>query len=216
MKQNKIEIRALEIRALEIRALEEDLMIYGLVNNYKESKMMFHIEHGDFQETIPKETWDDAINNNKENIKLHMNHLDGVSIAETLDIWTDENGVYFKAKLIPQARTLYLKIKEGIDIQGISIGFKCLQDKWRKFPSYSEREILKMQLDEISILDQLPPAYNNTEVSVSEGGVAGGRNDSNDYTNINNSDTTFNEIEFLQNEVDLLKYSIKNELDYIK
>ena len=43
-----------------------------LVNNYKESKMMFHIEHGDFIETIPKSTWEQAIQDNKDNIKLHQ------------------------------------------------------------------------------------------------------------------------------------------------
>lgn len=212
MKQNKI-----EIRALEIRALEEDLMIYGLVNNYKESKMMFHIEHGDFIETIPKSTWEQAIQDNKDNIKLHMNHLDGVSIAEKFEIWTEDDGVYFKAKLIPQARNLYEKIKEGIDIEGLSIGFRCLEDKWTKFPTHSEREVLKMQLDEISILDGQEPAYHNTEISVSEGGVISARNDSDDSTNNNDDNSTIlDEIELLQKEVDLLKYSIKNELDYIK
>ena len=212
MKQNKI-----EIRTLEIRALEEDLVIYGLVNNYKESKMMFHIEHGDFQEIVPKETWEQAIQDNKDNIKLHMNHLNGVSIAEKLEIWTDENGVYFKSKLIPQARALYTKIKEGTDIEGISFGFECLKDNWTKVSTHSIREILKMNLIEISILDYLEPAYHNTEINISKGGVISARNDSDDSTNNNDDNSTIlDEIELLQKEVDLLKYSIKNELDYIR
>lgn len=214
MKQNKIEIRALETRTLEIRALEEDLLIEGVINRFDKSKMMFHIEHGDFQEIIPKETWDEAINNNKDNIKLHMNHLDGVSIAETLDIWTDSNGVYFRAKLIPQARTLYIKIKECVDVQGISIGFKCLNDKWRKFPTHSEREVLKMQLDEISILDGEEPAYRNTEVNINKGGVINARNDNDNSLNSDDDNTTIfsEELELLQEEIDLLLYSIDNEL----
>lgn len=224
MKQNKLETRTLETKILEIRALEEDLLIEGVINRFDKSKMMFHIEHEEFQEIIPKETWDDAIQMNKDNIKLYMNHLDGVSIAETFDIWTDSNGVYFKAKLIPQARTLYLKIKEGIDIQGISFGFDCLEDRWRKFPTHSEREVLKMKLGEISILDQLPPAYRNTEVNISKGGVMNARNDSNisidnddDSSEISSEiDLLKDEIELLQEEVQLLQFTIENELDYIE
>ncbi|WP_278549423.1 HK97 family phage prohead protease [Paraclostridium bifermentans] len=215
MKQNK-EIRTLKIKTLEVRALEEDLLIEGLVNNYKESKLMTDYRGNKFVEIVSREVWEESINNNKDNIKLFLNHNDSINIAETLELFTTDEGVKFRAKLIPQARTLYEKIRDNL-VSGISFGFIATQEDFKTLSTHKVRYIKSMELQEISILDiDEEPAYYNTEINIiKKGSVINARNDSDDNTNNNDdSSTTFNEVELLQEEVDLLLYSIKNELDY--
>lgn len=154
---------------IEIRQLEEGYQIEILVNDYRDSKMLYG-KNGRFIENIPKETWQKAIESNS-NIELLVDHSPYVNVAEKLELDVRDDGVYAIATLTSKAKNLYDNIKE-YGANGISFGFKCLNDSWNGI----KRTINQMDLSEISILMTKQPAYN--------GGYAETRNIEVPYTSL--------------------------------
>lgn len=138
---------------IELREIENGYQLEILVNDYRDSKLL-NGKNGKFIENIPKETWENAINENP-NIELLVDHSPYVNIAENIEFQIREDGVYAIATLTNKAKTLYNSIKE-YGVNGISFGFKCISDKWNGI----KRTINKMDLFEISILMSKQPAYN--------------------------------------------------------
>lgn len=138
---------------IELREIENGYQLEILVNDYRDSKLL-NGKNGKFIENIPKETWENAINENS-NIELFIDHSPYVNIAENIEFQIRENGVYAIATLTNKAKNLYDSIKE-YGVNGISFGFKCVSDKWNGI----KRTIHKMNLFEISILMSKEPAYN--------------------------------------------------------
>lgn len=138
---------------IEIREIEHGYQLEILVNNYKDSKLL-NGKNGKFIENIPKETWENAINENT-NIELLVDHSPYVNVCETMKLEARQDGVYAIATLADKAKTLYNSIKEN-GASGISFGFKAIKDTW----SGIKRTITEMHLFEISILMTKQPAYN--------------------------------------------------------
>lgn len=139
---------------IEIREIENGYQLEILVNNYKDSNPL-NGKNGKFIESIPKGVWERAIESNKNNIELYVDHSPYVNVAESMKIEAREDGVYALATLTNKARNLYEAIKEQ-GCNGISFGFECLKDKWNGI----RRTINEMNLFEVSILMTQKPAYN--------------------------------------------------------
>ncbi|WP_099346808.1 HK97 family phage prohead protease [Clostridium tertium] len=138
---------------IELRELENGYQLEILVNDYRDSKLL-NGKNGKFIENIPKETWENAINESS-NIELLIDHSPYVNVAEKIEFKIREDGVYALVTLTNKAKSLYKSIKEH-GANGISFGFKCISDKWNGI----KRTINKMDLFEISILMSKQPAYN--------------------------------------------------------
>lgn len=148
---------------LEIRELSQDgsLLVTCKVNDYSLSKTLRGI-NGEFKEQIPKEVWQRAIEQNKENIKVFYNHQDIIDIADKVEFRIEDDGVYADVVLSDKAQGLYEKIKNGL-CTGMSFGFKALKQKFENVGNFVKRTIESMELFEVSILDK-EPAYYNTSV----------------------------------------------------
>lgn len=138
---------------IELREIENGYQLEILVNDYRDSKLL-NGKNGKFIENIPKETWENAINENS-NIELLIDHSPYVNVAEKIEFKIREDGVFAIATLTNKAKNLYESIKQH-GSNGISFGFKCISDKWTGI----KRTINKMDLSEISILMNKQPAYN--------------------------------------------------------
>lgn len=167
---------------IELREIENGYQLEILVNDYRDSKLL-NGKNGKFIENIPKETWENAINENF-NIELLVDHSPYVNVAENIDFQIREDGVYAIATLTNKAKTLYDSIKE-YGVNGISFGFKCISDKWNGI----KRTINRMDLFEISILMTKQPAYN------------GG------YAEVRNIEIPYRKIEILKRRCTLYKLS---------
>ena len=165
---------------IEIRELEQGYQLEILVNDYNESKLL-NGKNGQFIENVPQETWQRAIEENKD-IQLFVDHSPFVNVAETMKFEVRQDGVYAIATLTDKAKNLYNSIKEN-GANGISFGFRAIKDTW----SGIKRTVQEMDLFEISILMTKQPAYN------------GG------YAEIRNIEVPYNKIEILKKRLALYK-----------
>ena len=149
------------MHTLEIRELNGNKLVC-LVNNYDYSKIMTDKQGKRFRERIPKQVWLKAIEKNKDNIKIFLNHQDYIEIGSNIDVQATDEGVVLTLELSDKEKGLYNAAKQD-KLTGCSFGFKCIKDNITEQQGYYDREVLEMELYEISILDKTP-AYNNTSV----------------------------------------------------
>lgn len=146
----------MEHRELKNNLQEEKGIFLCKLNDYKPSKILTRNFNGrivKFKEVISKEVWEDAITN-AENVKLFANHQDLVSLNDgDLKLSAKENGVFVEGKLIGQAEGLHKRLLSG-EFSELSFGFKCLEDEWIQNGDIQMRYIKKMELKEVSLLNQ--------------------------------------------------------------
>lgn len=165
---------------IELRELEEGYQLEILVNDYRDSKMLYG-KNGKFIENIPREVWQNAINSNNT-IELLVDHSPYVNVADKIELDAREDGVYAIATLTHKARNLYESIKSN-GANGISFGFRALKDTWNGF----KRTVNQMELFEISILMTKQPAYN------------GG------YAEVRNIEVPYNKLSILKKQLSIEK-----------
>lgn len=149
------------MHTLEIREVQGNKLVC-LVNNYDYSKIMTDKQGKKFRERISKEVWEQAIEKNKDNIKIFLNHQDYIEIGSNIEVQATNEGVILTLELSDKEMGLYNAAKQD-KLTGCSFGFKCIKDNITENQGYYDREILEMELKEISLLDKTP-AYNNTSV----------------------------------------------------
>ena len=149
------------MHTLEIREVQGNKLVC-LVNNYDYSKMMTDKQGKKFRERISKEVWEHAIEKNKDNIKIFLNHQDYIEIGSNIKVQATNEGVILTLELSDKEMGLYQAAKSD-KLTGCSFGFKCIKDNISETQGYYDREVLEMELYEISILDKTP-AYNSTSV----------------------------------------------------
>jgi Escherichia/Staphylococcus phage prohead protease len=86
---------------------------------------------------------------------------------QTLQLETDTRGLHFTLDPAPTqaGRDAFELVKRG-DITGASFGFRTKQDAWRKDADVMIRELLAIELAEISLTAF--PAYQQTDVSIAQ------------------------------------------------
>lgn len=128
---------------------------------------------GYFSEIIKKGALDNA---NLKDVRLCLNHDTSFVYARsrnnnknsTMQIMTDENGLFFRAKLdienSPRAKDLYSAIKRN-DISKMSFMFTIDKEKWEDLESEHPTRIIESigQVFEISAVTF--PAYEATEIT---------------------------------------------------
>lgn len=148
-----------EVRAVEVRAQDDDtLSIEGYAALYDTTTNL-----GYFEERISPGAFDDNLS---DDVRLLLNH-EGAPLARTingsLELTTDERGLYYRANLIDTqaGKDLYKMIKRG-DISQSSFAFTIESDTWNK--ERTLRTINKVR----SVYDVSPvtyPAYSATSVT---------------------------------------------------
>lgn len=157
----------MEHRELKNNLQKEKGTFLCKLNDYKPSKVLTRNLNGKtirFKEVISKEVWEDAIANAK-NIKLFANHQDLVKLNDgDLKLSAKENGVFVEGKLIGQAEGLHKRLLTG-EFSELSFGFICLEDEWIQNGDIQMRHIKKMELKEVSLLNQAG-AYSTEVIEV--------------------------------------------------
>lgn len=147
---------------VEVRAEENDnkLTLKGYAIRYNEKSKL--LGYG-FEEVILPGAFSESLR--KRNIIALNNHdtnqLLGSTQANTLRLEDRSEGLYFELDLLESRRELYDLVKRG-DISGMSFGFTCSDEVYKRSDNKDIREIKKGELFEISVVHT--PAYPTTNV----------------------------------------------------
>lgn len=147
---------------VEVRADEsnEKLTLKGYAIRYNEKSKL--LGYG-FEEVISQGAFSESLK--KRNIIALNNHdtnqLLGTTQANTLRLEDRADGLYFELDLLESRKELYELVKRG-DIAGMSFGFTCTDEIYKRSGEIDVREVKKGELFEISVVHT--PAYPSTNV----------------------------------------------------
>jgi HK97 family phage prohead protease len=155
----------------ELRVSEENgkpkITGYSAVFNSKSEDLGYFreiIRPGCFAETIKSDDVRALFNHDPSNIL-------GRNKAGTLKMKEDDRGLYVEIMPDPDTtwgRSVVASIKRG-DIDGMSFGFRTLDDVWRTEDGKNLRELIKVQLFDVGPVTY--PAYKATTADVRSGGA---------------------------------------------
>jgi len=172
MKYNKIQERVYNSKDLQFRAVEEDgekiLEGYAALYNVR-SKLLYN----SFYEVIEPGAFDNVLRSDNLDVVLNFNHdnslVMGRTTNSTLDLRSDETGLFFRATLpnTSYANDVYELIKRG-DIFQNSFAFMPSKDGYRQErmdgESYDLVTVTNVErLRDVSAVTF--PAYTETQVS---------------------------------------------------
>lgn len=147
---------------VEVRAEEnnEKLTLKGYAIRYNEKSKL--LGYG-FEEVILPGAFSESLK--IRNIIALNNHdtnqLLGSTQANTLRLEDRVEGLYFELDLLESRKELYDLVKRG-DIAGMSFGFTCTDELYKRSDDKDIREVKKGELFEISVVHT--PAYPSTNV----------------------------------------------------
>lgn len=152
---------------VEVRSASEDkparLVGYAAVFNSLSEDL------GGFREIILPGAFDGALKQDRE-VKALVNHnedriLAGTSATPPLKLSVDERGLLVEIPIDeedPDGRTTLRRVQTG-KLNRMSFGFRTLADQWRTEDGELIRELLDLELFDVSVVTY--PAYQATEVS---------------------------------------------------
>lgn len=148
---------------VEVRAEEDEnkkLTLKGYAIRYNEKSKL--LGYG-FEEVILPGAFSESLKT--RNIIALNNHdtnqLLGSTQANTLRLEDRADGLYFELDLLESRKELYDLVKRG-DIAGMSFGFTCTDELYKRSDDKDIREVKKGELFEISVVHT--PAYPSTNV----------------------------------------------------
>ncbi|MGL5714126.1 MAG: HK97 family phage prohead protease [Paraclostridium sp.] len=146
---------------VEVRADEnEKLTLKGYAIRYNEKSKL--LGYG-FEEIILQGAFSESLKT--RNIIALNNHdtnqLLGSTQGNTLRLEDRSDGLYFELDLLETRKELYDLVKRG-DISGMSFGFTCTDELYKRSDDKDIREVKKGELFEISVVHT--PAYPSTNV----------------------------------------------------
>ncbi len=148
---------------VEVRAEEDEnkkLTLKGYAIRYNEKSKL--LGYG-FEEVILPGAFSESLKT--RNIIALNNHdtnqLLGSTQANTLRLEDRADGLYFELDLLESRKELYDLVKRG-DISGMSFGFTCTDELYKRSDDKDIREVKKGELFEISVVHT--PAYPSTNV----------------------------------------------------
>lgn len=151
----------------QVRA-DGGVRLTGYVNVVeRDSRTLRDEEHGDFIECIAQGAFADALNAAGNTVRLMFNHKRDIGQrGDNLKLVEDNIGLYADATIYDDE---VIKAAQEERLQGWSFGFYSLEDEWEvRADDTKHRRILRLRLDEVSILD-VTPAYIATSVEQRSG-----------------------------------------------
>jgi hypothetical protein len=154
----------LERRSIvELRADRTKIVGYAVVFDTRSQDL------GGFVEVVKPQAVDRAVRGSCDIVALY-NHDAGAVLGRTprtLTLTTDARGLAFELDPAPtQAGHDALALVQRGDVTGASFGFRTKKDAWRKDGAVMVRELLDIEVLEISLTAF--PAYQQTDVSVAQ------------------------------------------------
>jgi HK97 family phage prohead protease len=163
---------SIERRAvLELRADRQRLVGHAVVFDTRSADL------GGFVEIIRPSAVDRALAPGVD-VRCLYNHDPGAVLGrtpKTLTLTKDARGLAFTLDPAPtQAGHDALALVQRGDLTGASFGFRTLKDAWRNDAGIVVRELLDLEIVEISLTPF--PSYQQTDVSVAQRALTGFRN----------------------------------------
>lgn len=164
---DKVEIRSLHLKDGRMSSID-DLNVQGYVATDQPSHILGKPGKRQWRELIVPNVFKEAIERRMEaglDIDFILNHDKSKLLAstknESLYLEEDEVGLFVDATISPTTwgRDTFVLIKDRI-IDGLSFGMKVLKEEWSFKDGLPLRNILEIELFEISALDL--PAYPST------------------------------------------------------
>jgi HK97 family phage prohead protease len=149
---------------IEVRG--KQLLLDGYVNAVGRESRIIPSSRGQFIEKILPGTFDFALKL-VDNVDLLFNHDKNRKLGSIKDgnLQLYEDSVGLRAKCTISDSEVIQKAKKG-ELRGWSFGFICYRDVWKDGPNgIQKREISKLKLIEVSLLDKTP-AYNATSINI--------------------------------------------------
>ena len=148
---------------VELRADRTKIVGYAVVFETRSRDL------GGFVEVVKPQAIDDAVRASADIVALY-NHDVGAVLGRTprtLTLSKDRRGLAFELEPAPtQAGHDALALVQRGDVTGASFGFRTLKDAWRQDAGVMVRELLDIEVLEISLTAF--PAYQQTDVSVAQ------------------------------------------------
>jgi len=155
----------------EIRTIQAEIRLKSeegkaKISGYAAVFNLLSEDLGGFRERIQPGAFSEAIEN--DDVRALWNHdsnyVLGRNKAETLKLGEDEHGLHYEIDLpdTQWARDFAESVKRG-DVSQSSFGFAVLTDDWKKENGEVVRELIKVQLFDVSPVTF--PAYHATSVS---------------------------------------------------
>jgi len=163
----------LERRSVEeLRAERSRIVGYALVFDTRSRDL------GGFVEVVRPQAVDRAMRAADVSIVALYNHEAGAVLGrtpKTLTLTKDARGLAFTLDPAPTqaGRDAFELVKRG-DVTGASFGFKTIKDAWRQDGGTMVRELLDIEIAEISLTAF--PAYRESDVSVAQRSLQAARN----------------------------------------
>lgn len=149
---------------LEIRA--KQLLLDGYVNTVNRESRILTSANGQFIEKILPGTFEFALHL-VDNVDLLFNHDKNRKLGSIKDgnLQLYEDPIGLRSKCTVSDNEVIQKAKKG-ELRGWSFGFICYRDSWKDGPNgIQRREISRLKLTEVSLLDQTP-AYDATSINI--------------------------------------------------
>lgn len=161
---------------LEVRttgAAQVDAINDSVIKGYPIVFNTLSADLGGFKERILPEAVDRSL---KADVRALVDHdtakIIGRTRSGTMSMRKDKNGLRVQIEPdldISYARDIVRAVARG-DVSGMSFGFVVLEDEWHKEDGEPVREILDMELHEVSVVTF--PAYLETDVEVARRSLA--------------------------------------------
>ncbi|HCD18957.1 HK97 family phage prohead protease [Macrococcoides caseolyticum subsp. caseolyticum] len=155
-----------EIRSAEIQtdSQSDEMVLEGTAIVFNKPTEI-HTPTGSYTEVIKRNALDGLkLNDTRLLVSHDMNRIPLAKSPKTMDIWTDDVGMHFRAKLpdTEEARSVYTAVKRG-DLTGMSFGFTCNKDGSHYDVNTRTRIINKIdKVLEFSVVNY--PAYQEASV----------------------------------------------------
>jgi hypothetical protein len=124
---------------------------------------------GGFVEVVKPQAVDRALRGAVDVVALYQHNIGAVlgRTPKTLTLTKDTRGLAFELDPAPTqaGKDAFELVRRG-DVTGASFGFRTLKDAWRQDAGVTVRELLDIEIAEISLTAF--PAYRETDVSIAQ------------------------------------------------
>lgn len=159
---------------MKVEIRNDSVRIDGYVNAVERDSKPLRGKDGVFVEKVRAGVFGRALARAKacrQEVRVLLNHDYNRELTSTAEETTRlyEDNIGLRCTFETRDADIMEKAKTG-KLSGWSFGFVCLKDEKRDVDGVVHRELLDIELREVTILDQRIPAYNGTSVELRDTG----------------------------------------------
>ena len=159
---------------MKVEIRNDSVRIEGYVNAVERDSKPLRGKDGVFVEKVKAGVFARALKRAKmckQEVRVLLNHDYNRELSSTAEESTElrEDNIGLRCAFETRDANIVESAKAG-NLTGWSFGFVCLKDEKREIDGVVHRELLDIELREVTILDRRIPAYNGTSVELRDTG----------------------------------------------